>query len=158
MPSVTDGVDAELRLRPHLREALADGVANVAATARSLAIDASEAAVVSAVRRLAPEVSDDPTPTPRVRVDRDPGETAGADPDGAVAVHADGVGLAHHRAALGRLGALGVGLRATTAGPAGATYLVDADDLHRALSAIERPADAAVVASIDSSGPWRNDG
>ncbi|MFP4628952.1 MAG: hypothetical protein ACLFMX_08180, partial [Halobacteriales archaeon] len=73
MPSVTDGVDAELRLRPHLREALADGVANVAATARSLAIDASEAAVVSAVRRLAPEVSDDPTPTPRVRVDRDPG-------------------------------------------------------------------------------------
>lgn len=155
--SAADRVTAALADRPHLREALAAGVLNHAATARHLGVEgADERAVASALRRLAAGI--DPAGTglePRVRVDRSPADGwAGGTrdpPADAVAVRAEGVDLAHHREVLGRLGASGVVLFAATFDADRAAYLVAEGDLHRTIAALERPTSPAVRAAIDSS-------
>lgn len=157
MQPIAERTRSSIAQRPHLLEALADDVLNVSAAARKLEVDeARHQAVASAIRRLRDDLDEGAvSASPRVRIDRDP--TPDSLPphldlrDGMVQLEVAGGDLSHHRAVVGRLGALGIELYATMMVDGYATYVIDSDDLGDALPAIERSACEAIYRSIHSS-------
>ena len=157
MQSIAARTRSAIAQRPHLLEALADGVLNVTAAARILDVDDTRTdTVASALRRLSDTFDEVATADPpRVRVERDPATAMLAThievPADAVAIEVEGADLGHHRAVIGRLGVLSIDVYAATMAADSACYVIPETRLSDGITAVEQPADAAVYMAIHSS-------
>jgi len=149
---------------PHLREALAEGVLNIAATARFLDINGVDTtAVEAALRRMASTEVEAPIRSePRVRIAQEiPPDSRNRQLETAregdtVAVIVEPTDLAHHRAAIGRMGSRGIDLLGVVWTAEHATYVIQRSDLHRVIPALEQPVSEGVRRSIHSSATRDN--